>query len=119
MAKTRGKMTPSQKSQAKWGLAFVAPTMIGLIVLNFYPIFNTVYQSFFKTGDFGMGNIFVGFQNYVTVLKGGEFWSSLLNTFKYALIEVPFSVAFALLLAVEIALLAFMTWVGLWKGKVY
>ena len=100
MAKTRGKMTPSQKSQAKWGLAFVAPTMIGLIVLNFYPTFNTVYQSFFKTGDFGMGNIFVGFQNYVTVLKGGEFWSSLLNTFKYALIEVPFSVAFALLLAV-------------------
>jgi multiple sugar transport system permease protein len=93
-------MTPSQKSQAKWGLAFVTPTMIGLIVLNFYPIFNTVYQSFFKTGDFGMGNIFVGFQNYVTVLTGSEFWSSLLNTFKYALIEVPFSVAFALLLAV-------------------
>ena len=54
MAKTRGKMTPSQKSQAKWGLAFVAPTMIGLIVLNFYPIFNTVYQSFFKTGDIGI-----------------------------------------------------------------
>ena len=86
MAKTRGKMTPSQKSQAKWGLAFVAPTMIGLIVLNFYPIFNTIYQSFFKTGDFGMGNIFVGLQNYATVLGGKEFWNSLLNTFKYALI---------------------------------
>lgn len=100
MAKTRGKMTPSQKSQAKWGLAFVAPTMIGLIVLNFYPIFNTIYQSFFKTGDFGMGNIFVGLQNYATVLGGNEFWSSLLNTFKYAIIEVPFSVVFALLLAV-------------------
>ena len=94
------KMTPAQKSQAKWGLAFVAPTMIGLLVLNFYPIFNTVYQSFFKTGDFGMGNVFVGLQNYATVLKGSEFWSSLLNTFKYALIEVPFSVVFALLLAV-------------------
>ena len=98
MAKT--KMTPSQKSQAKWGLAFVAPTMIGLIVLNFYPIFNTVYQSFFKTGDFGMGNIFVGLQNYQTVLTKDTFWSSLLNTFKYAIIEVPFSVVFALLLAV-------------------
>lgn len=94
------KMTPAQKSQAKWGLAFVAPTMIGLLVLNFYPIFNTIYQSFFKTGDFGMGNVFVGLQNYATVLKGSEFWSSLLNTFKYALIEVPFSVVFALLLAV-------------------
>ncbi|MBR1561055.1 MAG: sugar ABC transporter permease [Clostridia bacterium] len=96
----RRKMTPSQKSQAKWGLAFVAPTMIGLLVLNFYPIFDTIYQSFFKTGDFGMGNIFVGLQNYGTVLKGSEFWTSLGNTFKYALIEVPFSVVFALLLAV-------------------
>ena len=100
MARTRRKMTPSQKSQAKWGLAFVAPTMIGLIVLNFYPIFYTIYQSFCKTGDFGMGNIFVGLQNYKTVLFGTEFWRCLLNTFKYALIEVPFSIVFALLLAV-------------------
>ena len=100
MAKAKSRMTPSQKSQAKWGLAFVAPTMIGLIVLNFYPIFNTIYQSFFKTGDFRMGNVFVGLQNYATVLGGKEFWNSLLNTVKYALIEVPFSVVFALLLAV-------------------
>ena len=100
MAKAKQKMTPSQKSQAKWGLAFVAPTMIGLLVLNFYPIFNTIYQSFFKTGDFGIGNIWVGLQNYATVLGGSEFWQSLLNTFKYAIIEVPFSVVFALLLAV-------------------
>ena len=100
MARTRRKMTPSQKSQAKWGLAFVAPTMIGLIVLNFYPIFYTIYQSFCKTGDFGIGNIFVGLQNYKTVLFGTEFWRCLLNTFKYALIEVPFSIVFALLLAV-------------------
>ena len=100
MARTRRKMTPSQKSQAKWGLAFVAPTMIGLIVLNFSPIFYTIYQSFCKTGDFGIGNIFVGLQNYKTVLLGTEFWRCLLNTFKYALIEVPFSIVFALLLAV-------------------
>ncbi|MBR0366986.1 MAG: sugar ABC transporter permease [Clostridia bacterium] len=96
----KSKMTPAQKSQAKWGLAFVAPTMIGLLVLNFYPIFNTVYQSFFKTGDFGIGNIFVGLKNYATVLSGSNFWRALGNTFKYALIEVPFSIVFALLLAV-------------------
>ena len=100
MAREKHKMTPSEKSQARWGLAFVAPTMIGLFILNFYPIFNTIYQSFFKTGDFGMGNVFVGFQNYSSVLGGSEFWRSLGNTFKYAAIEVPFSIVFALLLAV-------------------
>ena len=34
--------------------------MLGLIILNIYPIFKTIYESFFKTGDFGKGNIFVG-----------------------------------------------------------
>ncbi|MGM9616262.1 carbohydrate ABC transporter permease [Butyricicoccus sp.] len=93
-------MTKAQKNEAIWGLAFVAPTIIGLIVLNFYPIIRTIYMSFFKTGDFGRGNIFVGFQNYVNVCTSSEFWTSLLNTIKYAIIEVPFSVIIALVLAV-------------------
>lgn len=94
------KMTAAQKNEAKWGWFFVAPTMIGLIILNFYPIFNTIYQSFCKTGDFGKGNKFVGLANYNTVLHAAETWQSLWNTVKYALIEVPFGVVIALILAV-------------------
>lgn len=94
------KKTRAQISEARWGLFFIAPTMIGLIVLNFYPIMNTIWQSFCKTGDFGKGNTFVGLQNYIDVLSGSEFWISLVNTFKYAIIEVPFSVCIALVLAV-------------------
>ncbi|MBQ4044832.1 MAG: sugar ABC transporter permease [Lachnospiraceae bacterium] len=98
--KTRKKMTAADKTEARWAYAFVAPTIIGLLILNFYPIFNTVYQSFCKTGDFGKGNIFVGFANYQRVLSAGETWQSLWNTIKYALIEVPFGVVIALILAV-------------------
>ena len=98
--KTKKGMTAAEKSEARWAYAFVAPTIIGLIILNFYPIFNTVYQSFCKTGDFGKGNIFVGFANYQRVLAAGETWQSLWNTIKYALIEVPFGVVIALILAV-------------------
>ncbi|MGN0355871.1 MAG: carbohydrate ABC transporter permease [Muricoprocola sp.] len=94
------KMTAAQKSEAKWAWLFIAPTMIGLIILNFYPIFNTIYQSFCKTGDFGKGNKFVGLANYNTVLHAAETWQSLWNTVKYALIEVPFGVVIALILAV-------------------
>ncbi len=94
------KMTLAEKREARWAYLFVAPTMIGLIVLNFYPIFNTVYQSFCKTGDFGKGNIFVGLANYQAVLSAGETWQSLWNTIKYALIEVPFGIVIALILAV-------------------
>lgn len=94
------KMSKAMKLEAMWGLAFIAPTIIGLLVLNIYPIVYNVYQSFCKTGDFGRGNKFVGFDNYVAVLGSSETWQSLWNTIKYAIIEVPFGVAIAMVLAV-------------------
>ena len=93
-------MSPKEKTEAKWGLLFVAPTILGLIILNFYPIFNTIYQSFCKTGDFGKGNTFVGLANYSKVLAASETWQSFWNTIKYAIIEVPFGIIIALILAV-------------------
>ena len=92
--------TNRERSEFIWGWLFVLPTFIGLIILNIYPIFNTIYQSFFKTGDFGKGNIFVGLANYQKVFADGEVWRSLGNTFKYAIVEVPISIAIALVLAV-------------------
>jgi multiple sugar transport system permease protein len=83
-----------------WGWAFILPTILGLIILNFYPVINTIYQSFCKTGDFGKGNIFVGLANYQAVFSASETWQSLWNTVKYAIIEVPFGVVIALILAV-------------------
>ena len=97
------KMSAAEKREAIWAYCFIAPTIIGLLVLNFYPVINTVYQSFCKTGDFGKGNIFVGLSNYQQVLTAGETWQSLWNTIKYAIIEVPFGVVIALVLAVFLA----------------
>jgi multiple sugar transport system permease protein len=94
------KTSTRQKSEFLWGWIFILPTMIGLAVLNFYPMIATVKQSFYKTGDFGKGNIYVGLENYNRVFGDTEVWQSLLNTVKYAIIEVPFSIIFALLLAV-------------------
>jgi multiple sugar transport system permease protein len=94
------KMTLAEKREAAWSYAFVAPTILGLIILNFYPIFNTIYQSFFKTGDFGKGNTFIGLGNYIKLMSDGAIWQAFWNTIKYALIEVPFGVVIALILAV-------------------
>jgi multiple sugar transport system permease protein len=93
-------MTVAEKREAKWGWLFIAPTMIGLIVLNFYPAINTVWQSLCKTGDFGKGNTFIGLANYAAVLADSEVWQALWNTIKYALIEVPFGVCISMVLAV-------------------
>lgn len=108
MAKTnkkpvKQKMTVAEKRESTWAYFFIAPTILGLIALNFYPVINTIYQSFCKTGDFGKGNTFVGLANYQKVLTSAETWQSLWNTIKYAIVEVPFGVCIALLLAVFLA----------------
>lgn len=83
-----------------WGWAFILPTMLGLIILNIIPLFQAAYQSFFKTGAFGKGNVFIGFDNYLRLFGDKDVWQALLNTFKYAIIEVPLSIVIAILLAV-------------------
>jgi len=89
-----------QRAENVWGWMFIFPTMLGLIILNIIPIFQTVWQSFFKVGDFGRGNQFVGFKNYLAMFGDGVMWQAVLNTFAYALLEVPLSIALAFILAV-------------------
>ncbi len=89
-----------KRSQFIWGWFFILPTIAGLFILNIIPIFQTIYQSFFKTGAFGKGNVFVGFNNYKKLIADESIWQSLINTFKYAIVEVPFSIAIAIILAV-------------------
>lgn len=100
--KIRGKKKENseREGRSKVGSLFIAPTILGLLILNIFPIFQTIWQSFFKAGDFGRGNVFVGLQNYKKVYGDVEIWQSLWNTLKYALVEVPVSFVLALLLAV-------------------
>lgn len=98
--KGKKKTTSRERSEFIWGWLFILPTMVGLIILNIIPIFQTIYQSFFKTGDFGLGNTFVGLQNYEKMFADASVWQALINTFKYAIVEVPFSIIISLVLAV-------------------
>ncbi len=100
MAKPKKKVTSQERNEFIWGWIFIIPTMLGLIILNIIPIFQTIYQSFFKTGDFGRGNIFVGLENYQKMFGDSQVWQALLNTVKYALMEVPVSIIISLVLAV-------------------
>lgn len=96
----KSKGSERQKSEFLWGWLFLLPTMAGLIILNIIPIIQTIYQSFFKTGAFGKGNIFIGLGNYQKMFADTAVWQALWNTCKYAVVEVPFSIAIALVVAV-------------------
>ena len=105
MAKTTKSQarTKRERSEFLWGWLFILPTTIGLIVLNIIPIFQTIYQSFFKTGDFGKGNIFIGFENYQKLFSDKNFWLALKNTVYFTVIVVPCQCALALALALLVS----------------
>ena len=92
--------TKRSAQEFRWGWLFILPTMAGLIILNISPIFQTIYQSFFKAGAFGRGNIFIGLENYERLAADTSVWQAVWNTIKYAVLEVPASIIIALVIAV-------------------
>lgn len=83
-----------------WGWFLAAPTIIGLVVLNIVPMIQTFVLSFYKSGDFGRGNIFVGFANYTKMFADAQVWGAVANTLLYTLLVVPVTIIISLILAV-------------------
>lgn len=100
MKATKSKYLKNKKAlDFSWGLFMIAPTMIGLFLLNIFPIFQTFYLSLTKTGTFGKSR-FIGFQNYIDIFKDKMVMQSFANTFTYTIIVVPLGVFLSLVIAV-------------------
>ncbi|KAF1303119.1 carbohydrate ABC transporter permease [Enterococcus sp. JM9B] len=95
----KAKKVKFNKQQMLWGYIFIAPTAIGLFLLNIKPAIDTVIMSFQTSSGLGEPE-WVGTANYTKLFGDSEVWQSLLNTFKYALISVPAVIIFSTLTAV-------------------
>ena len=95
-------MARQQKTKTKYskgaatGFPMVMPTVIGLIILNIYPLLRTVYMSFFKSGAFGKWT-FVGLDNYIKMFQSASFWTITKNTLVFMVLTVPVTVIFGLI----------------------
>jgi putative chitobiose transport system permease protein len=78
------------------------PAGIILTVFFFIPFFQTIYLSFFDYSNNLYEPNFVLFQNYLTLIKSPLFLKTILNTFYFLLLCVPFLVIFPLFLAILI-----------------
>lgn len=83
-----------------WAYGFVAPTILGLLILNIIPIFQTFYLSFHKSGAFGKGDKFIGLKNYTKLFSDPQVWQATWNTLRYMLLVVPPTIVISLILAV-------------------
>ena len=79
------------------GWAFLLPAAILIFVFCFYPMIQALMLSFKN----GMGDSvrWVGFANYVRILKDKTFLQCLFNTVFYFIIQVPVMLIIALVLA--------------------
>lgn len=84
---------------AKWGYLLIAPTIIGLLVLNVYPFLQTLVLSFSTTHPFGFYEI-TGVDNYVQMFSNKEFWKATWNSIYFCILTVPLGIFLSLLTAV-------------------
>ncbi len=87
------------------GWAFSLPWIIGFMLLMVLPLFLSVRASFFETKltdafGFSGDSPFVGFDNYVEVVKEPAYGEVVFKSFLTSLYKVPVVVAFALFVAV-------------------
>ncbi|RKZ00219.1 MAG: sugar ABC transporter permease [Candidatus Hydrothermota bacterium] len=79
-------------------LLLLAPALIILLVFKVLPIILAFRFSFFNWGIAGSKG-FVGLRNYKIMFQDPLFWRSLLNTFYYAIVTVPLSMIFSMIIA--------------------
>lgn len=86
------------------GYALILPLLIGLVVFTLYPLFVSLFNSFFYNYDgFSPYEEFeFGFGNYLRAFTGYEseiFWKSIGITFSYAGIMVPLGLVLSFIVA--------------------
>lgn len=87
-------------------LAFLFPSLCGLIVFSIIPIVYSFVISFTDWNGLNEWSIaervpqFLGLANYVEILKSEEFWKVLGNTLYFIVLYIPLMLAVAILCAV-------------------
>ena len=82
---------------------FLAPFLLFFVGFVIYPMFMCVYTSFFDATMGSREDIFIGFQNYVTLFNDPIFWKGLKNTLIIVFVSVPVTCAFSLWVASAIS----------------
>jgi trehalose/maltose transport system permease protein len=94
-------MTEMAKRQERMAYLFLVPSLIVVLGVAFYPLFNTIYVTFFNAR---LGSAreweFVGLANYSRLLGDIKWWEAVWTTVKFAVA----SVALELVLGLGIAL---------------
>jgi multiple sugar transport system permease protein len=86
-----------------WFWVFVGPFVIGLVVFVYVPIIWSIYLSFFNSYNTVTPTEFVGFGNYLDMLRDPAFLDSLWTFAVFAVFIVPVTFVLSLAIALLVA----------------
>lgn len=88
------------RRQVTWGVFFLSPWLIGFIIFTLLPMIASLFFSLTKYDILTPTEMtFIGLDNYKRLFTDPVFLGSLSVTFRFAIISVPFAIAFPLGLA--------------------
>lgn len=103
-SKFRIKITRKRRA-AFYGLLFISPWIVGYLIFSLYPVINSFYlsltRSFYNLND-GMQSDYVGFINYINIIRNQEIFPLLIAYVGRMLLSVPLIIVFSLIIALLI-----------------
>ena len=102
--------------EARAGLVFASPFIVGFLIFTFGPLLYSLYLSF-TSYDVLNPPIWIGLDNYRYMLRDERFFKTLYNTLYYAMLYVPLAIPIALGLA--LMLNARVRGLSLWRTAFY
>ncbi len=86
----------------KYVLIFLIPSLILISTFVYYPLFSTIFYSFYNWRDFSNFRKFIGLGNYERLIKDVAVHKAIINTFIMLITVILFQVGFALILALMV-----------------
>jgi multiple sugar transport system permease protein len=80
----------AMKPREKMGYIFLIPSLLLIFLLILYPVFNTIYLSFFnlRVQTMALGKNYIGLKHFIRVLKDNVFYTSLKFTLTFTVVAV-------------------------------
>jgi len=87
---------PQTRRDLLSGLAYLAPSMIVLLVFVILPVLTALFLSFTSWEARSTDAAFIGVKNYVDLLGSGELWNAVRNTIYFSVLKISLDLVFAL-----------------------
>ena len=89
-----------QKQDAVTGILLVLPSLVVILGITLQPVLSTLYMSFFETPlSRPSGGVFIGFGNYISILKDSIFWATISRTIYFTVVSVGLELVFGIAIA--------------------